>query len=221
MTRAALVLLCLLAACARPLTPNETQVAKSLFGDALDTSAVRVTAGIGALPLPRARPAAGAETGEPDATPAAPPPDLCLRKRATRRHWSWPAAFVLRDEIYFSHRFYEPDAFAGFPQSVPFPASILMAHELVHVWQWQNRSRTGYTPGRAASETLAEVDPYWFAHRNAAFLSYGYEQQGAIMQDFVCYALFAPKDPALDALAALLRPVFPVDRFLARLDAAR
>ena len=62
MTRAAapltLLVLLMLAACARPLSPTETMVAKSLFGDALDTSRVSVTAGIGALPLPQPRRAA-------------------------------------------------------------------------------------------------------------------------------------------------------------------
>lgn len=24
---------------------------------------------------------------------------------------------------------------------------MLFAHEMTHVWQWQNRDRTGYTPG--------------------------------------------------------------------------
>ena len=66
---------------------------------------------------------------------------------------------------------------------------------------------------------MENVDPYWFeVDPNAEYLRYGYEQQGAIVQDFVCYALFAPDDPALDELAAILRPVLPVDGFLASLD---
>ena len=63
---------------------------------------------------------------------------------------------------------------------------------------------------------------YWFtAARDAEFLTFGYEQQGAIVQDFVCYALFDAEDPKRDELAALLRPVLPVDGFLAALEAAR
>ncbi|MEJ1991329.1 MAG: hypothetical protein P8X50_06305 [Maritimibacter sp.] len=56
-----------------------------------------------------------------------------------------------------------------------------------------------------------EVDP------NAEFLSYGYEQQAAMVQDFTCYALFDRQSPRLDELATLLRPVLPVDDFLAKL----
>lgn len=217
---APLALLALLAvsACARPLTPTETMVAKSLFGPSLDTSRVTVTAGIGALPLPQPRRAAG--PGMSEAREA--PDDICVRKRSTRRHWTWPAAFVLREEVFFSYDFYLADTFAGFPESVPYPTALIMAHELVHVWQWQNRAETGYTVQGSAGETLESVDPYWFTvDRNAEFLKYGYEQQGAIVQDFVCYALFDAEDPELDELAALLRPVLPVDDFLARLDAAR
>lgn len=223
MTRAAAVPLLLsvlvaLGACARPLSPTETAVAKSLFGDTLDTSAVTVTAGIGALPLPRPVRTVGPGV----APPRAAPEDLCVRKRSTSRTWRWPAAFVLRNDVFFSYDFYLADTFGGFPESVPYPSALIMAHELVHVWQWQNRARTGYTIRGSAGETVATVDPYWFtAARDAEFLRYGYEQQGAILQDFVCYALFDADDPKRDELAALLRPVFPVDGFLAALEAAR
>ncbi len=208
-----------LSACARPLSPTETLVAKSLFGDTLDTSRVTVTAGVGALPLPQARTTAA---GPAMAEARAAPDDLCVRKRSTRRHWTWPAAFVLREDVFFSYDFYLADTFRGFPESVPYPTALIMAHELVHVWQWQNRARTGYTVQGSAGETVENVDPYWFvADRDAEFLTYGYEQQGAIVQDFVCYALFDAEDPKLDEIAALLRPVLPVDDFLAKLDAAR
>jgi len=218
MPRLPLLALFALAACARPLSPTETMVAKSLFGVTLDTQAVTVTAGIGALPLPRpARAAAPAMTEAREA-----PEDICVRKPSTRRYWTWPAAFVLGNTVFFSYDYYLADSFAGFPESVPYPSSLVMAHELVHVWQWQNRARTGYTIRGSAGETVAQVDPYWFtADPKAEFLTYGYEQQGAILQDFTCYALFDSRDPKRDELAAILRPVLPVDDFLAMLDAAR
>lgn len=201
------------AACSRALTPSETAVAQDLFGDTLDTEAVIVTAGIGVLPLPREH-----VSEDESAGPVDPPPGLCERHRSTHRYWDWPAAFVLKNHVYFSFRYYAADAFRGFPDSAPYPASILLAHELVHVWQWQNRERTAYTTEGAASETIANVDPYWFeADRNAAFSDLGYEQQAATVQDFVCYALFDPKDPKLRELASTLRPVLPVDNFLAAL----
>ncbi len=212
----ALVGIVALTACARPLTPNETAVAKSLFGDTLDTGAVRVTAGIGVLPLPR--PKAAAAKGEARTAPEG----LCTRKRSTQRHWRWPAAFVLGNRVFFSHDFYRADSFAGFPESAPFPVSVIMAHELTHVWQWQNRAHTGYTISGTAGETLKRVDPYWFAADGGSeFLAMGFEQQGAMVQDFTCYALFDPQNPKLGELAAILRPVLPVDGFLARLRAGR
>lgn len=216
-----LVILVALAACTRPLTPNETKAARGLFGDTLNTDAVRVTAGVGLLPLPRDRQndrRAESSAASPAAAPASPPPGLCTRKRSTRRYYDWPAAFVLNNTVFFSHRFYTADAFAGLPESALYPTSVLMAHELVHVWQWQNRRRTAYTPQGAASETFAKVDPYWFGvDRGADFFAMGYEQQAAMVQDFVCYALFEPNDPKRDELAAVLRPALPVDRFLAAL----
>jgi len=212
---AAFAILALVAACARPLTPSETLAAKALFGETLDTEAVTVRAGVGLLPLPREpRP-------EPGAEPRAaikPPPGLCDRKQSTRRVWRWPAAFVLENDVFFSYDYYPHDAFRGFPRSAPYPASVIMAHELVHVWQWQNRARTGYSPTRAAGETIARVDPYWFTvDRTAEFFSLGYEQQGALVQDFVCYAMFDSQNPKVEDLAATLRPVLPVDDFLALL----
>ncbi len=213
--RALAALVLLASACARPLTPTETEVAHSLFGETLDTEVVKIKAGIGVLPLPhdRAREGDGGDVVVMDA-----PPDLCERKRSTRRYWTWPAAFVLENNVYFSYRFYSPDAFRGFPHSAPYPSSLLLAHELVHVWQWQNRARTAYTAEDAAGETIANVDPYWFdVDPDAEFLALGYEQQGALVQDFVCFALFDRDDPKLDELAAVLRPVLPVDDFLAKL----
>lgn len=53
---AAFVALICLAACSRPLSENELQMSQTLFGDTLDTSKVRVRAGIGLLPLPRPEP---------------------------------------------------------------------------------------------------------------------------------------------------------------------
>ena len=58
-------------------------------------------------------------------------------------------------------------------------AMMLFAHEMVHVWQWQNRHVTGYHPLKAAQEHNA-VDPYLFDLSQAPkFLDYGFEQQGA------------------------------------------
>lgn len=214
MKRALLLGLLALSACARPLTETETLVAKNLFGESLDTEAVTVTAGVGVLPLPRKPRPEPAAAGDPQPT-RKPPDDLCVRKPNPRQYWDWPAAFVLRNTLFFSFKWYPHDAFDGMPETVPYPHSVLMAHELVHVWQWQNRDWTGYAPLKAGNESLVSRDPYFFDPAEAGeFLSFGYEQQAAMIEDFVCYALFDPDDPKLDEIAGILRPVLPVDGFL-------
>lgn len=204
--------------CARTLTPNETIFAKNLFGDTLEIEGIEVLAGAGVLPLPRDYPALR-DPSEP--VEAAPPPrkapdDLCVRKPSPRRYWDWPAAFVLDDNIYFSYRWYPEDAFAGLPDSALYPVAPIMAHELVHVWQWQNRARTNYSPLVSAGESIEAKDPYfWVPEAGREFLTYGYEQQAAMVEDFVCYVLFDPKDAKVDELADILRPILPVDTFIA------
>lgn len=218
--RLAPLILLALAACSRGLTPHETEVAQSLFGPSLDTAPIRVMTGIGVTPLPRPRPepATTAAATSADAAPAAPrkaPAGICTRTQRASRVIDWPAAFVIDDKIYFNHRYYAADAFVGLPGSVLYPTALVMGHELVHVWQWQNRDLTGFSTRTAGAESLAQVDPYYFEpDRDAEFLTFGYEQQGAIVQDFLCYAWLAPTDPKLAELTALLRPVFPVDDFL-------
>lgn len=216
--RYAVISFALLGACSRGLTVAETEVAGALFGASLDAGAVRVLVGIGLSPLPQA---SAPETAA-DAPARTPPPDLCLRKQSSKRSYSWPAAFTLGNHIFFNPRYYLPDAGRGFPVSLPLPASLLLAHELVHVWQWQNRAQTGYTILGTASESVAQVDPYWWLTESGReFMAFGFEQQAAIIEDFTCFALFDRHNPKLEELAALLRGVLPVDAFLAGLDAQR
>lgn len=204
--------------CTRPLTENEAAFTKSLFGDTIDTDVIEVLAGAGITPLPYETPQqkmARAETAK--TPPRKAPDDICVRKPSPRAYaWSWPAAFVLENNVYLSYRYYAKDAFAGVYQGrVPYPQALLMAHELVHVWQWQNRERTLYTPEKSGSESVKSRDPYyWVSDAGREFLSYGYEQQAAIIEDFVCYALLDPEDPKLDEIAEILAPIIPVDGFL-------
>ncbi|MGH1367818.1 MAG: hypothetical protein ACRBCL_04320 [Maritimibacter sp.] len=214
----AFVALTLGAGCTRHLTDNEARFAHDLFGDTIETDSIEVLAGAGLTPLPYETPqqkSARAEAAK--APPRKAPEDICVRKPSPRKYaWSWPAAFVLENNVYLAYRFYAKDAFAGvYEGSVPYPLAQLMAHELVHVWQWQNRDITDYTPEKSGSESVKSRDPYyWVGKEGREFLSYGYEQQAAIIEDFVCYALLDPQDAKLDEIASILRPVLPVDRFL-------
>ncbi len=205
----ALVLLAALGACSRGLTPNETALAGALFGSALDTGAVRVLVGVGLTPLPEPVIAATASPAR------SAPPDLCVRTLSGKRKFVWPAAFTLGDHVFFNPRYYLADAARGFPAALPLPASMVLAHELVHVWQWQNRAQSGYTILGTALESAARVDPYWWQTESThPFMAFGFEQQAAIIEDFACFALFDSQNPKLDELAALLRGVLPVDDFL-------
>ncbi len=201
-----------LAACERGLTPTETEFADALFGDTLNAGAVTVHAGLGLTPLPRPKPPP--PVTEP---PRSPPEGFCKRIPQPRR-FTYPAAFVLYNDVFISHPYYAADTLRGWPVSVPLPQSLLMTHELVHVWQWQNRDRTEYRPAVSAGESVEHDDPYyWEAEADRPFLSYGFEQQAAMIEDYVCYRLFEPGSPRLKELQTLLGPVLPLDGFEAAL----
>ena len=88
---------------------------------------------------------------------------------------------------------------------------MLFAHELTHVWQWQNRTETGYTPLRAAFEHDGARDPYLFDIGNAAsFADFGFEQQGAIVEEYVCCRALDPTAPRTARLHALISEQMPV-----------
>lgn len=199
--------LVVLTACARPLSPNEDAFAAALFGDSLDREAVTVRVGIGLTPLPRP------EAPRADAPPPRSVPDgFCTRIPQPRQGFTWPAAFVLWNDIFFSSKFYAADTFAGWPLSLPLPQFLIMAHELVHVWQWQNRDRTAYRPIDSAAESGEGIDPYyWQAEAGQAFLSYGFEQQAAMVEDFLCFRLFEPDHARVEELRAIINPVIPLD----------
>ena len=80
---------------------------------------------------------------------------------------------------------------------------------MTHVWQWQNRAITGYTPWRAAGESLRLIDPYYAPPGSADFFTYGYEQQAVILEDYLCFAFANPNHPRRAELRKILAPVFP------------
>jgi hypothetical protein len=118
-------------------------------------------------------------------------------------------AMAIFQNVHFRDRWYRPDFLAGWPETLPLAQAMLFAHEMVHVWQWQNRAVTGYHPLRAALEHVGSPDPYQFdTATSAPFLSYGYEQQGAIVEEFVCCLALDPEAPRTARLRAMLEPHF-------------
>jgi len=199
-----LALLLLLPACGRPLSDGETRFARDTLGPTLDTSRVRVhrSALVGLVPLSRpARPAVACRE-------RIRPPE---RGIVTGRI----AAMVLFNRIVMANPLYLDDFLSDYPRSMQLEDAMLLAHELTHAWQWQNRKTTGYHPLRAATEHLPATDPYLFElENNARFEEYPFEQQASLVEEFVCCRALDPHGARTDRLHALLSPHFPqVARF--------
>jgi len=86
------------------------------------------------------------------------------------------------------------------------PQLALLAHELMHVWQYKN----GLT---WLSYVIKERGHYHYAPCELAFSSMGYEQQAALIEDYVRLyyglpTLYATQDTSLDQLASTIPPQF-------------
>ncbi|WP_417723457.1 hypothetical protein [Salipiger sp.] len=205
--------LCLgLLACGRPLTPNETAFLGAIQGEMTDTGRVRFHDGLAAGSVTYRRP---------------------IRPRVTCMERIWPeskgetvtvspGAMTLFNRVFYRKDLYLDDYMAGYPERVDLYGAMLLAHEMTHVWQWQNRRLTGYNPLKAASEHGASPDPYLFdPDTRTRFLEHGYEQQGAIVEEFVCCQVLDPRAPRTARLRAMISEVMPVadlERTLARTE---
>lgn len=196
--RPALFTLLILASCGRPLTENERAFLADLHGPSLDVDAVRLHDGL--------------QVGPPDEIPA--PPRLTCQSRIfppprgdTIRVNT--GAMALWEDVFIRKDLYRGDMVEGWPRVLPLADAMLLAHEMVHAWQWQNRRLTGYHPVKAAFEHVGRADPYLFELGNEAdFLDYGYEQQGSIMEEYVCCRVLAPEAARTERLHAMLGKYF-------------
>ncbi|QMU56947.1 MAG: hypothetical protein GKR98_01230 [Boseongicola sp.] len=203
--RILLCLLLVLAACSRPLTENEVAFAEDLYGPSLDTSNVRVSLGLGILPPPKLK-----KTG---VRVLVGTDKACVRTPQPRGAQP-PQAFALRNGLHFDPGLYSDDMALGWPKARRFPQTLIFAHELAHVWQWQNRETTGYSAFRAIMESVRLADPYFSASgAHELFYRFGYEQQAAIIEDYLCFTFANPHHPRRAELRAVLEPVLPLDRF--------
>lgn len=198
--RAVLILL-LAAACGRPLTEAERGFASQIQGDSLDLDRIRLVHGAPVASVTFRR---------------LPRPRLSCRERIlppvkAEIVTASPAAIALFNHIFFAKDWYLPDFMPAYPDQIFLVDSMLLAHELTHAWQWQNRAVTGYHPLRAAAEHGTRSDPYLFdLAAEADFLSYGYEQQGSIIEEYVCCRALAPKAPRTRRLHQMIRGAMPV-----------
>ncbi|MCC7319415.1 MAG: hypothetical protein IT542_00395, partial [Rubellimicrobium sp.] len=196
----------LLAGCTgRPLTPSERAFLDTVQGDTLDPSAVRIHDGL----------AQGAPVRVP------PRPRLTCQERLfpprETPFLSTPGAMALFQSVHVRDDLYAADFTRRDWNGEELPDLLdvmLLAHEMTHVWQWQNRALTGYHPLKAAFEHVGNPDPYLFdPDTRADFLSFGYEQQGSIVEEFVCCRTLAPDAARTQRLFEMIAAVMPVARY--------
>lgn len=195
------LILVLLCGCGRPLTESEAAFARTLHGEELDISRVRLVDGAPTANVTFRRKPRPREACRELILP--PPKDEIVTTK--------PAAVTLFNKVYFSDGWFVENYMPDYPDRMYLIESMLLAHELTHVWQWQNRKRTGYSPLLAAAEHGSIDDPYLFDLDGAPdFLSYGYEQQGAIVEEYVCCRALAPEASRTKRLHTMLKGAFPV-----------
>lgn len=202
-----LTLALILATCGRPLTDGERRLLADTHGDTIDTRKVRLRKG-GALDLYTLTfPVRPREACQELIWPA-PDPDVTELSGS-------PGAVVLFNHIFLNKGLQLEDFAPEYPDRLSLPAIMLLAHEMTHVWQWQNRATTGYHPLKAAAEHQFSEDPYLFDLKTELdFLSLGYEQQGAAMEEFICCQALAPKAERTARLRRMLGAYFPVERLV-------
>ncbi len=190
----------LIAACAsRPLTEAERRFTDTIMGPELDTSRVRITR--------------GAAVGLLTATIPPKPRTTCREKLLPPRDiavkGTFPA-FVTFDQVYYTRKHWRADFLNDYPDSMTLREAMRFAHEMVHVWQWQNRATTRYHPVKAMFEHVESDDPYLIEiDEDRAFLDYGYEQQGVIVEEFICCRALDPGGARTARLQSLVGEVFP------------
>ncbi|THH37337.1 hypothetical protein E4Z66_10510 [Aliishimia ponticola] len=198
--RAFLCLLLLAACTGRPLTESEKSFVATLHGESLDISRVRLVDGAPTRAVTFRRAPRPRTTCRENILPP-PTGDIVTAK---------PAAVTLFNRVLFDKDWYLDDYLPDYPDEMGLIAAMLLAHELTHVWQWQNRKLTGYHPLKAAAEHSAE-DPYLFdLSRAPKFLDYGYEQQGAIVEEYVCCRALAPQAGRTKRLHGMISDVMPL-----------
>lgn len=203
-----LLLSLLLAGCARPLAPGEAELAQRLFGDTLDPARVRLIDN-GLI---------GITTREIPVRPRTTCRERILPPAEGETFTARTAGMVLGNVIHLRPAIYRGDFAARENGAANLVAVMFVAHELTHVWQWQNRALTGYTPLRAALEHVRQDDPYLFdPATEARFLDYGYEQQAVLVEEYICCTVLDPEGARTQRLRETLLEVMPVhDRVLER-----
>ena len=190
-----LLILLVLAACGRPLTGPETDLAARLFGATLDPAPVRLYRN-GFVGMFEHRYATRPRTTCRERI--LPPADQPFERGRA-------AGIVLFNTVNVRPDVLRPDFARQGEGLMSLGAAMYLVHELTHVWQWQNRALTGYSPLRVAREHAVSDDPYLFdTGANARFLDYGYEQQASLVEEYVCCMALDPEGARTQRLRDLL-----------------
>ncbi len=204
------ILLCLaLTACGRPLTESE----RAFLGETLpqlQVDRVRIVEN----PLVGLR--SYTRPTRPQTTCRErifPPPTAPTVQTST-------AGMVLFNHVWVAPGYHLQDYVAEYPARMNLVAAMYFAHEMTHVWQWQQRQRTGYHPLRGASEHWVSDDPYLFDpnEENRDFLDYGYEQQASLVEEYLCCQALDPSGVRTGRLEAILQPYLDLTPMRARIS---
>ena len=197
----ALLILLVLAACGRPLTPAEVEFVTGLNGGTVDTSRIRLVDGTPATAITFRRPARPRVTCR----------ELILPPVEEKIVTGKPGAVAVFNRVYVRKDMFLDDYLRDYPDEISLLAAMFFAHEMTHVWQWQNRKQTGYHPLKAASEHGNGKDPYLFEIQDQSdFLSFEYEQQASIVEEYVCCRALARDAPRTQRLHDMIAQSFPV-----------
>ena len=199
----------MVASCGRLLTPAEREFMRGLQGESFNPGPVRIArnplVGISEKTYP-ARPRKTCRER------IQPPSDAPTFTGST-------AGIVLFQHLHTSPGHYLKDYVARPDGALNLAAAMFFAHEMTHVWQWQNRDVTGYHPFRAFAEYWNIGDPYLFdSDSRHRFLDYGYEQQASLVEEYVCCRALDPGGERTARLERLLRQNMPLAPRIDRLD---
>lgn len=203
MRAAILVFAFLLISCSRPLTPGERAFVADMHGPAVDPAPVRISRN---APL-------GVASFKYEKRPRLSCRERIFPEPSDEIITTSPAGVVLGNHLYTSRNWSLPDYLPDYPAQLNLTAALYFAHEMTHIWQWQNRELTGYSVARAAQEHAGSADPYLFdLGTDTKFLNYAYEQQASVVEEYLCCALLDPQAPRTTRLRNLVSEVFPTDQ---------
>lgn len=190
--------LLLLAACGRPLTPSEADLATRMFGPGLDVAPVRfVENGF-----------VGMRSHLYTVRPRTTCRERILPPAEGRVERGRAAGVVLGQTVHVRPDVLHDDFARREDGVMSLPHAMYLVHELTHVWQWQNRETTGYSLWRVGREHAQTEDPYLFdTDSRRRFLDYGYEQQASLVEEYVCCEALDPEGARTGRLRALLAQV--------------